>query len=158
MIKRPVKVQRAENKTLRNDQYQVEANKQFNTIYDYLDENVSETGWIDMSSYVTSTKCSIRPDFKPEVKIKNGLVHWRGQLYCSTAMSDNTEILLSNIPKEYLPEVQMSGCGNTFIDLEPYFLLIERSTAALRVNRKNLTTQGNYKGFVLEHIPPYPVN
>lgn len=36
-IKRPVKVQRSENKILDEKYYQVEANKQFETIYDYLD-------------------------------------------------------------------------------------------------------------------------
>ena len=57
-IERPVKVTRAEQKTLQNKNYQVEANKQFNTVYNYLDginsEVSSKVGEVGVTQSVSS--------------------------------------------------------------------------------------------------------
>lgn len=126
---------------------------------------VVDTGWIDMSAYVNTTYFSVRSGFAPHVRIRNGVVYWKGEVLCTTAVGSTGAYLLVNIPDDYIPSSltsganQITGAGNLVASFKDYIIYINGAAKRIQIAMSsNITTTSSWEGFSLSNIPPYPID
>ena len=123
---------------------------------------IEDTGWIDMSSYINTTYFSVRSGFAPYVRIRDGIVYWKGEVLCHTAPTTTVVEMFINIPTTYLPSGttsggnQINGCGVRFDTGDTYAIYISNNSK-IQISGPNVkkTTTG-WQGYQLSNIPPYP--
>lgn len=106
-----------------------------------------DTGWINISSYVNSSNMSVRSGYTPFIRVRDGILYLKGQVYISTKPTGtpNNVILFQNIPLNFLPTDQVSGGGLTYSEKRNYSLYTENGT--IRGSCTSFEVQAQNAGF-----------
>ena len=126
--------------------------------YQNLNRNISDTGWIDMSSCVNTTNVTIRSGFTPMVRKIGNIVYWQGEVYCTTAPGSKNMTILQNIPSEFRPINQFSTSGVPYQSSSPYNMFIDKWGVIKVSMGSNIPTTTEYYGFQLNNINGYLSN
>ena len=126
-----------------------------------IDWTTLDSGWKSLVSYVNGTYFSPRAtsgQHMPRYRIVNGIVYFKGEVYCSTAVGGRSGVLLSGIPSEIYPVdgYQQNGSGVLFDNGTPYMLFVGGSNGNFSVSMgQNITVQQDWQGFSLSGMAPY---
>lgn len=127
---------------------------------EFINTNIIDTGWVDMSSYVNTDYFSARPNMRPEARRMGDIVYWRGEVYCKTRVTYTNDIkILSDIPDQFTPSYQFSGVGCRYRTSDVYNIFID-GTKDIKVNNndKAFSIMDNVCGFQLSNISGYPID
>lgn len=125
--------------------------------YQNLNPNVSDTGWVDLSSCVNTTNFTIRPGFTPKARRIGKTVYLKGSVYCSTAPNSFRGNLLNNIPTQFRPPEEIDGAGVKYILGVPYKIFCEGGDIHVSEG-SNIPTTEDYQGYTLSDLGPYLVD
>lgn len=117
---------------------------------------VKDTGWIDLSKYLTKY-FTARPEYEPKYRKIGNKVYLKGQCYISDepdVQSFSTK-MFENLPAEMLPKGQISASGLTYADLRAYYIFISVSERTINICIDNWKVQDAYKGIDLTLFSPY---
>lgn len=129
--------------------------KNDNGIYEEFSEN-TDTGWIDISFCLNTSIFSVREGQTPLVRKIGNVVYLRGEVYISTKPNEQTNIMFSNLPAQFVPKYQVTGAGVTYATFRPYSIWTEDDT--IRCNIDNTDVQVHISGFDLCNLAPYIVD
>lgn len=124
----------------------------------YLNNQLSDTGWIDLSSYVNTNNFKVRTGYTPKVRKIGNVVYFTGYIYCKSNVGSNVAKILNAIPSAYRPTAgEMAGGGCRFSLNAPYSIWIENGEVKV-AEANSITTQNDYQGYYLGNLGPYPTN
>ena len=124
----------------------------------YLNNQLYDSGWIDLSSYVNTTYFKVRTGFVPKVRKVGNTVYYTGYVYCKSNVGSNVAKILNAIPSAYRPTAgEMAGGGCRFSTNNAYSIWIENGEIKV-AEANNITTQNDYQGYYLGNLGPYLAN
>ena len=111
-----------------------------------------DTGWVSLLPYINSDNVTPRntTGYLPYVRIIEGILYFKGQVYISTAPTGNPDFitLFSNIPSKYMPDGEISNGSITYVQKRPYRLYIELKSR-IRCVCTSYEVQSTFTGFDL---------
>lgn len=124
----------------------------------YINNQLYDSGWVDLSSYVNTSYFKVRTGFAPKVRKIGNVVYFTGYIYCKTNVGSNIGKILNAIPSAYRPTAgEMAGGGCRFSLNAPYSIWIENGEVKV-AEAGNITVQNEYQGYYLGNLGPYPTN
>lgn len=123
----------------------------------YVNNKLSDTGWVDLSSYVNTSYFRVRSGFPPKVRKIGNVVYMTGFIYCTTAVGTNVAKILNAIPSQFRPTAEMVGAGVRFSTSDAYSIFIGTNGEVNVACAGNITTQPDYSGFGIGNLGPYLV-
>ena len=124
----------------------------------YINNQLTDSGWVDLSSYVNTTYFKVRTGFAPKVRKVGNTVYFTGYVYCKSSVGSNVGKILNAIPSAYRPTAgEMAGGGCRFSTNNSYSIWIENGEIKV-AEANNITTQNDYQGYYLGNLGPYLVN
>lgn len=126
-----------------------------------------DTGWVDLRPYMVSTNVyEARPgNYYPKARRINGIVYLSGEIYCKVSVGVMTSTLLENIPEIFVPDTpegQANGSGVCYELSNSYYMIFIETMAngkgRIRISQPytKIPSTGNYQGYSLNGISPYP--
>lgn len=124
----------------------------------YINNQLYDSGWVDLSNYVNTSYFKVRTGFAPKVRKIGNVVYFTGYIYCKTNVGSNIGKILNAIPSAYRPTAgEMAGGGCRFSLNAPYSIWIENGEVKV-AEAGNITVQNDYQGYYLGNLGPYPTN
>ena len=124
-----------------------------------INEDLIDTGWVDMSGYINTTYFAARPGQTPMVRKIGKICYWKGAVYCTTAVGANQAYLFTNLPSTYSPPYEHAGCGVHFPSDDTYIIFLDGS-GGIVVNEGSNWIQPTleYEGYALGNLGNYPID
>ena len=124
----------------------------------YINNQLTDSGWVDLSNYVNTTYFKVRTGFTPKVRKIGNVVYFTGYIYCKSNVGSNIGKILNAIPSAYRPTAgEMAGGGCRFSLNAPYSIWIENGEVKV-AEASTITVQNDYQGYYLGNLGPYPTN
>ena len=123
----------------------------------YQQLKVTDTGWIDISSYLNTTYFAVRQGYTPMIRKINNIVYLRGAVYCHTSPNSAFASLFSNLPSEFIATYESLG-GGVHWDLSTPYAINMGSGSISVTESSNISPTYDYQGYALTNIPPYIVD
>ena len=126
---------------------------------DYL-KFIDDTGWISLVDYVangfTARGTNIDDWYTPAYRVINGLVYFKGYVYCTTAQSSNIATILSDIPTRIRPKEEATSAGIRGAMI-PYKILYNSKIIIVRESN-TIGVQNPSDGYSLKPFGGYPAD
>ena len=124
-----------------------------------INGKITDSGWVDMSSYINTTYFTARPGQTPMVRKIGKICYWKGAVYCTTAVGGNKANLFTNLPSTYSPPYEQAGCGVHFPSDDTYIIFFDGS-GNIVINEGSNWIQPTleYEGYALGNLGSYPID
>lgn len=121
--------------------------------YEKVEDN---TGWIDMSQYVNTEYFATRPSYPPMAKKINGIVYWKGFVYCIKDVSKNEENIMINLPSWVQTSDEFSRAYHRWKSSDRAGTMYILNNEIKVGQYENIVVQEDWQGFPLSTISGYP--
>lgn len=92
-----------------------------------VNNKFTDTGWVDMTSYLNTEYFSVREGFTPMARKINGIVYWQGAVYCSNDINDKFATVFSNLPEWVCPSYEFNNGSVKWQTTETYNIFIDNT-------------------------------
>lgn len=92
-----------------------------------VNNKFTDTGWVDMTSYLNTAYFSVREGFTPMARKINGIVYWQGAVYCSNNVNGNFAEIFSNLPEWVCPSYEFNNGSVKWTTTETYNIFIDNT-------------------------------
>lgn len=123
-----------------------------------LEKLEEDTGWVDMSQYINTEYFAARPSSPPMARKINGMVHWRGYVYCIKDVPSNEADIMINLPSWVQTSYEFSSAYHRWksSDMAGVMYVMNK---VIRVGQYvNIVVQEDWQGFSLSTISGYPLD
>ena len=124
-----------------------------------LQEKSNDTGWIDLSSCVNTTYFAVREGHSPMARKINGIVYWKGMVYCYKDVGDNNIDIFQALPTWVLPSYEVNKGGVQWGNAISYTIFIDPYGRIIIRQSQNITSQSDSaRAYALTNISGYPTD
>lgn len=121
-------------------------------------DKVSDTGWVNISSYVNTSNFAIRTNDTIKARRIGNIVYFKGEIYCKTALNNHSGTIMYGIPSIFRPTTQYSRCGVKYDLGVPYNIFIATNGNIVVSESQNISVTPDYKGYQLTNLSGYIVD
>ena len=126
-----------------------------------LQEKSNDTGWIDLSSCINTTYFAAREGQPPMARKINGIVYWKGMVYCHTDVGNTNAEILNNLPDWVIPIYENSRGSVQFLTNIPYNIFLDAGNGKIIITQgQNIVNAGSdhTKAYALTNLSSYPID